>query len=331
MWRYDDCFADSTAQVLCCLLHSGGVQLPAETLWNLKHHHLEGENCFGRHRTFDACCSEAPQVLLYTYPKTASKFLIAWLEQQNASYWRYHQHVFAALEIQRMKPPCLVVTISRDPFSRNAANYFQDLIYDEGMLARVKLQLRSLQAGVHNHYMRTGRWTTEEQFLEATDAEVRQDFYEAQFATLGYQLDFFTQVGSTTGVDLLGIAAVHPHSEYVYINATTHGCKCDVLLLRFEKINRWEEALLRFQPAWGKMPLDRLENAGSQKWYAKRYEEFKKTLSYSLFELDHICETDTMRLPFYSEHRKLACAGRKMNFADTLAVMKRLGIEGYRY
>mmetsp|Transcript_62841 Transcript_62841/g.194555 ORF Transcript_62841/g.194555 Transcript_62841/m.194555 type:complete len:364 (-) Transcript_62841:28-1119(-) len=297
-----ECFTTKWVQALCC-----AEQRPIHLLDDLA-------GCFQHGRTRELCCVKPLGVLIFTYPKVASRFLQGafhrrgYARDRTARVHSTHSHMTAEYEFVRMRPPCLVVMVARNLYSRNPSHFFYNAVLEDWDLAQAKTAYANTVRHVEGRVeipdqMYVGRWLTQSEFMNASAVEVRTAFFHANMEVSKHYLrDFFGAAGDVVGVDMLALAKRHPERSYVFANASELGCKCDVLLLSYEHIRTWPETLRRVHA------LDRVElsyeadavHPGTRSWYGPSYVHFMDLLAYSEREAAAMCQTDTMReLPFY--------------------------------
>lgn len=246
-----------------------------------------------------ACCGRRPEVLVYSPPKTATKFLVQALQETTVmKIDQNHFHPLAHYEFGRMQPkPCYIITVARNLYGRNPSQYFY-FASDDGVSQAGHSELRHGQS-MNANFMWTGRFRNADEFRNAGVQDMYEDFRTANMLHMKHFMgDWFGWFRNVVGIDVVAEAWKNPHAQYHIFNASQHGCKCNVLLLCYEHMRYWHLAFRRFLPE-AKLRREQKVNAAQDQWYSDVYRSFVKRYKYSAEESEAMCQADTMLLPFY--------------------------------
>lgn len=171
-----------------------------------------------------------------------------------------------------------IITMTRSKIQRDIAAYFQNF----GSRSRAIRSSHSIQKVIEDFR----HWSDRGSSLHRPDK---------WFSTVFYNV---------TGVNLVDHAdkiasGLHNHI-FVRHWLETYQIDANIILVRFEDVEKWNDIFGSYFPGFH---MSR-KNIGSNKSYARLYDEFKKEFRISQQEIDFVCGGDTMK--FYSVEEKNA-------------------------
>jgi len=169
-----------------------------------------------------------------------------------------------------------IITQTRNRFARDIASYFQKFRHPEFESAMRNKTVPELQ----------------EDFRRGRD-----DYQDAWF---------HSQFLNATNVNLLAYAEQVKKDKYVHVEHVLEDKRLQILLVRFEDIDRWNEIFGVFFPGFALAN----ENAVAS-GYEDKYVEFLNTYTFSEQEIKRTCHGDTMK--FYSTSEISAMAPQCRN------------------
>lgn len=305
---WEDCWSQKQLATLCCTPEAFPQHL----------HLFDYSICFQQGRTYAHCCegdttrTVKTRVLIYSQPKTATRSLEElFVQTPNVIVRTTHSSDRARSIYHRMVPPCLVITVSRNPFHRHPSQFFHYAVKDERWYTDyVTYDTESGELGPVEGADAWGQldmsnfvWNTREAFLDEAMDSIRSVFFQAsrEFARTNQANYFFTNLGEMLEFDFFDFAGKAapldaPVPDYLLVHSESFGTKCSLLVLCFERTRAWIPALKPFFPTV--RTLNRTHEGG-KKWYGAKYKEFVHELIYSPYESAMMCTMDVMHLPFY--------------------------------
>ena len=130
--RGQQCFGNRAAEFFCCVDPALRAELMPFFMPGGVFDLSDGDEaaCFLNGRTAAECCEAPVDVLLVTYPKVASTALLDVLRAAGKRVKRTHALEDAFLESARMQPPCTVITVARNFYTRSPSHFFHNLVVD---------------------------------------------------------------------------------------------------------------------------------------------------------------------------------------------------------